>query len=104
MDINSTITLNDGVKIPVIGLGTWLSEPGEVKMATEVAIKEGFRHVDCAAIYKNEKVVNIDVYKSTFILCMFRSCLGGWGWHPCLWDRQGGYLRDREALEQQASS
>ena len=57
MDINSTITLNDGVKIPVIGLGTWLSEPGEVKTATEIAIREGFRHVDCAAIYKNEKVV-----------------------------------------------
>ena len=66
MDINSTITLNDGVKIPVIGLGTWLSEPGEVKMATEVAIKEGFRHVDCAAIYKNEKVVDDVVHKSTF--------------------------------------
>jgi len=57
MDINSTITLNDGVKIPVIGLGTWLSEPGEVKTATEIAIREGFRHVDCAAIYKNEKEV-----------------------------------------------
>ena len=28
---------------------------------TEVAIKEGFRHVDCAAIYKNEKVVDVDV-------------------------------------------
>ena len=72
MDINSTITLNDGVKIPVIGLGTWLSEPGEVKMATEVAIKEGFRHVDCAAIYKNEKVVRLHYFHPLIVAIMCR--------------------------------
>ena len=72
MDINSTITLNDGVKIPVIGLGTWLSEPGEVKMATEVAIKEGFIHVDCAAIYKNEKVVRLHYFHPLIVAIMCR--------------------------------
>jgi len=55
--LNSTIKLNNGQEIPVLGLGTWLSEPGEVKLAVEHALKIGYRHVDCAAIYFNEKEV-----------------------------------------------
>ena len=54
--LNSTLKLNNGVEIPVLGLGTWLSEPGEVKLAVEHALKIGYKHVDCAAIYFNEKV------------------------------------------------
>ena len=56
MDITATLALNNGVHIPVLGLGTWLSEPGEVKVAVEFALKQGYKHVDCAAIYFNEKV------------------------------------------------
>ena len=62
MDINSTLALNNGVHIPVLGLGTWLSEPGEVKVAVEFALKQGYKHVDCAAIYFNEKVPHTNVY------------------------------------------
>lgn len=57
MSLQRTITLNDGNKIPQIGLGTWLSKPGEVANAVEVAIKAGYRHLDLAKIYQNQPEV-----------------------------------------------
>ncbi|SNX85738.1 related to GCY1 - galactose-induced protein of aldo/keto reductase family [Melanopsichium pennsylvanicum] len=54
MSFNKTLTLNDGNKIPQIGLGTWLSNPGEVGNAVEIAVKNGYRHLDLAKIYQNQ--------------------------------------------------
>ena len=41
-----TATLNTGDKIPVFGLGTWQSGPNEVKVAVEMALRAGYRHID----------------------------------------------------------
>ncbi|MDJ0507870.1 MAG: aldo/keto reductase [Crocosphaera sp.] len=51
------LTLNNGNTIPQFGLGTWKSEPGEVKNAVKYALSIGYQHIDCAPIYGNEKEV-----------------------------------------------
>lgn len=44
--------------MPVVGLGTWNAAPDQVGHAVEYAFLEcGYRHIDCAAIYKNEKEI-----------------------------------------------
>jgi diketogulonate reductase-like aldo/keto reductase len=50
-----TVTLNDGFKIPQVGLGVFKSTPGqETYMAVAEALKLGYRHIDTAAYYRNE--------------------------------------------------
>jgi len=51
------IKLKNGTEIPALGLGTWQAEPGEVGEAIISALKAGYRHFDCAAIYGNEKEI-----------------------------------------------
>ena len=53
-----TYLLNNGVRIPVLGFGTWKAKDGEeAYQATLAALKAGYRHIDTAAIYKNEESV-----------------------------------------------
>lgn len=59
------LTFRNGDKIDAIGLGTWKSEPGEVGQAVKEAIKIGYRHIDCAWIYQNEKEIG-DAFQEAF--------------------------------------
>lgn len=52
-----TVTLNTGAKMPIIGLGTWQSKPGEVGAAVDAALHAGYKHVDGALVYGNEKEI-----------------------------------------------
>jgi alcohol dehydrogenase (NADP+) len=54
--MNSLKFLN-GDGIPVLGLGTWLSKANEAYDAVLAAISMGYRHIDCAYIYRNEKEI-----------------------------------------------
>ena len=57
-DIQGTFTLHNGVKMPYFGLGVYLSQDGqEVVNAIQWAVEAGYRHIDTASIYNNEKGV-----------------------------------------------
>ena len=50
-----TVTLNNGIKIPQLGFGTWKLKPTiEAKRAVSTALEVGYRHIDTARIYLNE--------------------------------------------------
>jgi len=48
------VQLRTGRQIPAIGLGTWLAKPGEVGAAVNIALRNNYRHIDCAQAYGNE--------------------------------------------------
>ena len=52
-----TITLNNGVEIPVLGLGVYQVPPKQTETVVLQALEIGYRHVDTAACYGNEEAV-----------------------------------------------
>ncbi|KAK4698205.1 hypothetical protein P7C70_g8080, partial [Phenoliferia sp. Uapishka_3] len=74
---------NTEYKIPALGLGTWQSAPGEVKIAVEHALKSGYTHIDCAYAYANETEVGEgirasgvkreDIFITSKLWCSFHS-------------------------------
>ncbi len=65
MDINTTKKLNNGVEIPYLGLGVFQCKDGdETVNAVRWAIEAGYRHIDTAAAYGNEKSVGQAIRQS----------------------------------------
>jgi diketogulonate reductase-like aldo/keto reductase len=55
--LNETYTLNNGIQIPKLGLGTWLIEGKNAEDAVYEAIRNGYRMIDTAQAYGNEEEV-----------------------------------------------
>jgi 2,5-diketo-D-gluconate reductase A len=87
------IKLNDGNLIPSVGLGVWQTPPQATEDAVGTALQAGYRHVDTAAAYGNEREVGDAVRKSglareeVFLTTK-------------LWNADQGYDRTMAAFEQ----
>ncbi|MGZ4485230.1 MAG: aldo/keto reductase [Nocardioidaceae bacterium] len=57
MSVVPNITLNNGIEIPQLGFGVFQIKPEETKQATLAALEVGYRHIDTAEMYGNEKEV-----------------------------------------------
>jgi diketogulonate reductase-like aldo/keto reductase len=60
----TSVELNNGLRMPLVGLGTWKSNPGEVSAAVFEAIRVGYRHIDAAWVYKNQDEVGEGINKA----------------------------------------
>jgi diketogulonate reductase-like aldo/keto reductase len=59
-----TVTVNNGVEMPMLGLGVFQSAPEETAAAVEAAIRSGYRLIDTAAAYGNEREVGEAIRRS----------------------------------------
>ncbi|ANK60378.1 aldo/keto reductase [Loigolactobacillus backii] len=63
--LTDTYTLNNGTQIPIVGFGTWQTPDGDVaRQSVKTAIKAGYRHIDTAFAYGNEKSVGAGIRES----------------------------------------
>lgn len=63
-DLNTAIKLNNGIEMPVLGLGTWQINSNQAERSVLYALAAGYRHIDTAAIYNNEDNVGRAIQKS----------------------------------------
>jgi diketogulonate reductase-like aldo/keto reductase len=59
-----TLTLNNGVEMPALGLGVFQTPPDETRDAVRAALEAGYRHVDTAAACGNKRQVGEAVHSS----------------------------------------
>jgi len=64
LTIHSTVKLNSGFDMPLLGLGTFRAEGKETVMAVKEALALGYRHIDTAMMYRNEKEVGRAIHES----------------------------------------
>ena len=62
--IIDTYSLSNGTQIPVVGFGTWQTAPEIAKSVVKSALVSGYRHIDTAEMYGNEKEVGQAIKES----------------------------------------
>ncbi|HEY5976663.1 MAG TPA: aldo/keto reductase [Solirubrobacterales bacterium] len=87
-----TVTLHDGVEIPQLGFGVFQVPPEETQGVVEEAIATGYRHIDTAAAYRNERGVGAAIAGSGIPRDEFFVTTK-------LWNSQQGYDSTLEAFE-----
>lgn len=63
-DMTMKLTLNNGITMPALGLGVFQSPPEETTAAVLAALETGYRHIDTAAAYGNEREVGEGIRRS----------------------------------------
>ena len=64
MAVIPTVTLHDGIEIPQLGFGVFQVPPDDTQGVVEEALAAGYRHIDTAAAYRNEKGVGAAIAAS----------------------------------------
>ncbi|NHJ03545.1 MAG: aldo/keto reductase [Candidatus Heimdallarchaeota archaeon] len=64
MNDSQVLHLNNGVKIPILGLGTWHSRGEDLANAINWALEAGYRHIDTAMTYANERIIGRAIKKN----------------------------------------
>lgn len=62
--LNQAVTLNNGLSMPILGLGVWKTQSGNCREAVLNALEAGYRHIDTAKIYSNEEDVGKAIKES----------------------------------------
>lgn len=94
MESIKTYRLANGVEIPIIGFGTWQTPEGAVaKQAVKDALEAGYRHIDTAAIYRNEVSIGQAIRESNLPReAIFVTSK--------LWNDAHGYEEAKQALDE----
>ena len=85
---NPTIALNNGVELPALGLGVFLAPPEQTADAVETALNSGYRLIDTAAGYNNERQVGEGIRRSGIdrdeIFVTTKLWVADYGYEPAL--------------------
>jgi aryl-alcohol dehydrogenase-like predicted oxidoreductase len=110
MSMKQTISLSTraGRTIPTVGYGCWKVDKAVATDLVEQAIKDGYRHIDSAADYGNEKEVNLSAANFHKTDSLFEQIISGWRrYSPGHKDRivhSRGTLCDKQTVEHLPSS
>jgi len=92
------LTLNNGVTMPALGLGVFQSSPEQTTAAVEAALATGYRHIDTAAAYGNEREVGEGIRRSGIdrsdVFIETKVWVSDYGYDQTLhaWDKAAGKL------------
>ncbi|TQJ33630.1 aldo/keto reductase [Arthrobacter sp. SLBN-122] len=92
------LTLNNGTTMPALGLGVFQSPPEETTAAVQTALEVGYRHIDTAAAYGNEREVGEGIRRSGLdrsdVFIETKVWVSDYGYDEALhaWDKAAGKL------------